>query len=474
MTAKSVPQRPSLFPGFEPLDANYLYCPNQFFDVLLPHASRGTLRLVSYLLRRTLGWLDQNGEPIEQEIAVSYRELTEQAGISTRAIPAAIEEALAGRFIACVRAGRRDTASQRGQSAMYRLHWDDAGGYTKLPKQFAGFYAGNGHRSPIPNAFFDLIVPQERLAVVKVVGTVLRYTIGYENQFGGRRSKAPLSYSFIQKAANLRHRPTLAEALRDSVRQGYIRCAEYGCFDPNAGRDSRATSYAVKWLGKTPCQAPTAINAPAGTDHGKNRTDATAESAPENDGKHRTGSKTASNDTHKQQAAAVDSEAVKLLGSVGFDDRAAERLAAGRGVEEIQRQVEWLEHRQPSRNRLGMLRKAIEEDWAAPEPVAQAQQQAEQRQQQRSEQHSEVAAAAEASKQRLKRRRAMLKQWRALTPVEQRNCHERAIEEALSAVQRARLQRHQDFASPPTETLQQMKRLCAAENALPVPSPSRS
>ena len=52
------------FQGFEPLTANYVYCPNQFFDVLLPHGSRGCVRLVAYLLRRTLGWLDANGEPI--------------------------------------------------------------------------------------------------------------------------------------------------------------------------------------------------------------------------------------------------------------------------------------------------------------------------------------------------------------------------------------------------------------------------
>jgi len=53
------------FPGFEPFDANYVYCPNQFFEVCLSMRSRGVVRLVAYMIRRTLGWLDRNGKPVE-------------------------------------------------------------------------------------------------------------------------------------------------------------------------------------------------------------------------------------------------------------------------------------------------------------------------------------------------------------------------------------------------------------------------
>jgi hypothetical protein len=60
-TSRSEPQE-QMFVGFLPLTGNFLYCPNQFFDLCLAHHSRGVVRLVGYLLRRTLGWLDEHGK----------------------------------------------------------------------------------------------------------------------------------------------------------------------------------------------------------------------------------------------------------------------------------------------------------------------------------------------------------------------------------------------------------------------------
>jgi hypothetical protein len=56
--ARATGQAKAPFPGFELPTANFIYCPNQFFDVCLPHCSRGAVRFIAYLLRRTLGWLD--------------------------------------------------------------------------------------------------------------------------------------------------------------------------------------------------------------------------------------------------------------------------------------------------------------------------------------------------------------------------------------------------------------------------------
>jgi hypothetical protein len=64
--------------------------------------------------------------------------------------------------------------------------------------------------------------------------------------------------------------------------------------------------------------------------------------------------------------------AIQCLREAGFDALTAQRLAAIASVEVIQRQVEWLPLRKASRNRLGLLRRAIEEDWARPEAPAPA------------------------------------------------------------------------------------------------------
>ncbi|MFX9031543.1 hypothetical protein ABTN13_20795, partial [Acinetobacter baumannii] len=69
------------FQGYAPPTSSTTYTPNQFFDVVLPRASRGCLRLVAYLIRKTLGWSDEHGNPQNPEATVTYRELIEKAGI---------------------------------------------------------------------------------------------------------------------------------------------------------------------------------------------------------------------------------------------------------------------------------------------------------------------------------------------------------------------------------------------------------
>ena len=42
----------------------------------------------------------------------------------------------------------------------------------KDPTKFRGFFAGEGNRTYIPNQFFDVVIPNETLAVTKVVGSI--------------------------------------------------------------------------------------------------------------------------------------------------------------------------------------------------------------------------------------------------------------------------------------------------------------
>src|SRR5688500_8187575 len=78
------------FPGFDHLCANFTYTPNQFFDVCLPHHSRGVVRLVAYMIRQTLGYCDSSGTPQRSRVQVSWSDIEREAGLSRRAIPDAL------------------------------------------------------------------------------------------------------------------------------------------------------------------------------------------------------------------------------------------------------------------------------------------------------------------------------------------------------------------------------------------------
>jgi hypothetical protein len=104
-----VPAAPE-FAGFLPPVSNTTFTPNQFFDVCLPHCSRSAIRVVAYFLRRTLGWCDQYGRPQEEQIEISFRELAAKAGVSRDRLRAALDEAIAGHFLECVREGRPNRA----------------------------------------------------------------------------------------------------------------------------------------------------------------------------------------------------------------------------------------------------------------------------------------------------------------------------------------------------------------------------
>ena len=48
----------------------------------------------------------------------------------------------------------------------------------------------------------------------------------------------------------------------------------------------------------------------------------------------------------------------------GFDDQAAKAITSRYPAERIHRQIDWIDQRKIKANRLGMLRAAIDQDWA--------------------------------------------------------------------------------------------------------------
>ena len=380
------PARQEPFAGFARPSSNATYCPNQFFDIVLPNFSRGAVRLVGYVLYRTFAWSGKDGRPLREQHPISYRELVEQAGISRGALHQAIQEAVEGNLLRRVRSGRAARRGAASETSVFELKWHD-GEYTSDPSRFLGFFEGSGHRTYIPNQFFTRLLPNEPLSVLKVVGAIIRFSIGFEVKRGFRRQQVSLSYSAIQRYSHISSRQDLAIALKHALTSNFIERTTEGRFN-RTGRGSEAATYGLRWESddlaaqqrfkiRTGTQrdlergSPETVPVPRFNP----RTGSGSESVPAMQFRNRTGSEiTVENKPCKQQqAAAAPSEEysarLRCLQEAGFDSATATRLAEHR-LERIQRQIDWMGQRNPTRNRLGMLRRAIEEDWSAPASTA--------------------------------------------------------------------------------------------------------
>lgn len=372
---------------------------------------------MAYILRQTLGWLDVNGKPLQQDIVVSYRDLIQRAGVSRGAISPALKEAVDSGFLVCRKQGSAKSVGDHGQSGAYTLRWNSESVYTTQLQEFSGFYVGEGHRTPIPNAFFDELIVSESLAVLKVVGTVLRHTVGYQNQFG-RRQVAPLSYRYISQYAQLSQGRVLSRAIRTALASGYIECVEQGKFAMKA-ESRRAASYRVRWLNKAENDVVGSKKPPiqnVATNRFKKATgDGSKKPLPDRFKKAST-EKTESNNTLKQQNVVVRNlkEGIEALKSEGMDGKTATRLATEFGTDLVIQQVQWLDERKPTENRVGMLRKAIEESWSAPRNVQIREKREQERQRFREkeiEQRQEDAASNRRKKERHERKERLLTEW---------------------------------------------------------------
>jgi hypothetical protein len=356
------------FTGFGSPTSNTVYTPNQFFDVCLRHGSRGAIRVVAFLIRQTLGWSDHDGKPLRERHAISYADF-ELAGVGKDTIRGALAEAVEGRFIRCIRAPQASSAGRTSVVGLYELNWDLAAEYLKDPTRFQGFFASEGNRTFIPNAFFDQVVPHETLAVVKVVGAVIRFSIGFQTQWGHRRQQVALSYQDLQNYTRIGSRDTLSAAIHSALHSNYLTRVSEGYFDPNGGRLSAKACYALKWLNDTVDAGSTRKSVPAESEsihHSEIRTGTARKNEPEKHPENRTDiQRTLRKNIPKQQSDAAASPFERLKAE-GFDAAATKAIASRYPAERIHRQLDWIDERKVSSNRLGMLRAAIAQDWEAP------------------------------------------------------------------------------------------------------------
>ena len=408
----STPPSCPAFPGFPDFRANVTFVPLQFFTVVLPHCSRGTVRVVGYALRKVLGWVDTHGNPTREQLRFTYRELIEQAGVSRESIADALAEAIERRCLLCTCQPTPDQRGKTGQSGIYELRWDFTGNYTDAPATFNGFYypeaalveerdgsttvrRPKAARKNIPNDFFDVLLPRERLSVIRVVGALMFYSIKWGP--GGER-KEPVSCSVTELSRLTRlSRKHVHEAVNEARQRGYIEQVDAGYFDVAAAKESRAATYGIRWMpaslmkqttsqmaeGEVGSEPPNRCSESdrSEKEYGEavrkgardrsekeygNRSEKVNDISIKKDLKTNTAAETAGDDAAAPDSAAAVPE-FELLRQTGFDESTAKMLAARQPGEVIRRQVQWLALRNATVNRLGLLRRAIEEDWPRPE-----------------------------------------------------------------------------------------------------------
>lgn len=399
--------------GFPPFKANVTFVPIQFFTLVVPYRSRGCVRIVGYILRQLLGWVDREGNPRCERLRVTYRDFISDAGVSRGALSEAVQEAIEFHLIRCVSPSRPGCKGESAESAVYELCWDHEGPYTDSPEEFRGFYfpaaafiihQKNGRpekcpkvaRKNIPNAFFDFLLPREQLSVIRTVGALLFYSIQWGP--GGER-RVPVSRS-ITELARLTHmsRQHTHAAVCLAIEHGYIELSKPGIFDPRAGIDSQPATYKIRWAEPDATaieelnQGDVAVSKPYAThDSFKKVNGAVVQKSERNQSNKVNGeqsrmvngmsvkkdpkiSQTAATGAHsdpcvQDQGAAADFDMARdLLIRTGFDTQVAGHLAQHFSLEVIRRQVDWLPLRKATKNRLGLLRLAIEQDWPKPAP----------------------------------------------------------------------------------------------------------
>ena len=404
---------PPEFPGFPDFRSNVTFVPLQFFTIVLPHRSRGCVRLVGFMIRRLLGWVDTDGNPTHTQLEFSYRDLMQGAGLSRDAIAEALTEAQEHRLIECVRAPRPDRPGQAALSGIYTLRWHDD--YTNAPAAFMGFCrreavpatddnagrpvtAAKVARKNIPNAFFDYLLRRERLSLARVVGVMLFRSIQWGP--GGER-KVPVCLSISELSLLTRtSRRHVHEAVQEAMSRGYLERVQEGRFDPDAGAQSHAATYRIRWTSQpvAPVAAPTPPEItlamggqtspyPISDRSEKGYADAVGkgerhQSGKENGDQSEMGNDisikrsiknntTAAGKDHAPEApshpAAVVSGVMARLVEAGFDAPTVGHLVRQRPADVIQRQLDWLPLRRACTNRLGLLRRAIESDWPKPD-----------------------------------------------------------------------------------------------------------
>lgn len=96
--------------------------PNQFLDEIVPFEKPCVVKVISLILRRTLGWIDQNGQRRQQE-QVAYSEFAREMNMSVQAVADGLRIAMEKGYIVRVKPGAIRGSHGTPEGAWYSLRW---------------------------------------------------------------------------------------------------------------------------------------------------------------------------------------------------------------------------------------------------------------------------------------------------------------------------------------------------------------
>ncbi|MCC9641659.1 hypothetical protein LOC71_05185 [Rhodopirellula sp. JC740] len=118
-----------------------------------------------------------------------------------------------------------------------------------------------------------------------------------------------------------------------------------------------------------------------------------------------------------------------------MDRRTAQQISLQVSVEKIRQQVEWLDDRHPTENRIGMLRKAIIESWGPPRDTEARQKIKQLRDRRRQSQQLESVEDRQVRKmkqERAARTRRLAAEWKNASPEQRRIWIDEAVKRETS------------------------------------------
>lgn len=312
------------FRGFFSGNGNLTNIPNDFFDYTVREEPLSVVRLVGAIARNTIGFQTHYGFR-RQEVQVSLARLHRLTGISSRhLLSESIEESVKRGHIVRVAEGKFELGSkQDGVATVYALRWRDG----------------------IPLSRREVIKDDEQKKFAQPRSGRKSPAVGHGTQDIGRRP------SSIRKVVpglgldNVRSTPDIASISGPKTGGGQATSVRKVA-PRNSGH--RLENWSQNGLKSEPGSVGKVVS-----------------DRLENWSHIEITEQITTNNSSKGAAADRDGS-FELLIRAGFDGHAAREMCSRFSEHSIRRQLELLPKRKATKNRLGLLRRAIEEDWPPP------------------------------------------------------------------------------------------------------------